>query len=302
MILYFIVTIALRSRLRAPSLPHGTLPDFKLSAMNGFGPFVAVLAAYEVYWGLFAVALAILSNLMWVRGTPRQESRARSRTRSPMTGAPRALGVLLSSSRDGPRSSAGHRGAKSVRVTRDVEKEKAGRKDLQIVASVPQRASKKMRSPSTSSEPRPRHLGDVRHRERHVSDIPRIAVTLPQGARAWTLSFGRGETRSIYDERLPVRRLRPPGRFARREDRAHVRPLVRDAGLLRDLATMPSWKRHTRQPDWFRCRIRPYREIVETKRAQSRPSPDWASLRREIRGVDAEYGTAEADWIELDAR
>jgi ABC-2 type transport system permease protein len=69
-VLYFVSTIA----LPALGLQHylyrfGQAPPFIYSDFNGFGPFVRPLFWFQLYWGIAAVALAIVSNLLWVRGT-----------------------------------------------------------------------------------------------------------------------------------------------------------------------------------------------------------------------------------------
>jgi hypothetical protein len=37
--------------------------------MNGYGPFAASLFWFHLYWGIAAIALAIITNTLWVRGT-----------------------------------------------------------------------------------------------------------------------------------------------------------------------------------------------------------------------------------------
>src|SRR6478736_7635529 len=44
-------------------------PGVQYSAMNGYGHFIAPYVIFKLYWGAFAVLLALLSNLLWVRGT-----------------------------------------------------------------------------------------------------------------------------------------------------------------------------------------------------------------------------------------
>ena len=48
----------------------------RYSDMNRWGPFVRPLVYWKVYWGSFAVLLAVLINLLWVRG---EETRGRWR-------------------------------------------------------------------------------------------------------------------------------------------------------------------------------------------------------------------------------
>ncbi|MGV3538503.1 MAG: ABC transporter permease/M1 family aminopeptidase [Rufibacter sp.] len=44
-------------------------PGAPYSDMNGYGHFVGTFLLYKVYWGAFAIVLALGSNLLWVRGT-----------------------------------------------------------------------------------------------------------------------------------------------------------------------------------------------------------------------------------------
>ena len=69
-VLYFVSTIA----LPALGFQHylyrfGQAPSFIYSDFNGFGPFVPALIWFELYWGIAAILLAIVSSLLWVRGT-----------------------------------------------------------------------------------------------------------------------------------------------------------------------------------------------------------------------------------------
>ena len=47
---------------------YGSDPGTTYSDMNRFGPFLDPFAWYKLYWAGFAVLLAVLSNLFWVRG------------------------------------------------------------------------------------------------------------------------------------------------------------------------------------------------------------------------------------------
>ncbi|HUK92045.1 MAG TPA: ABC transporter permease, partial [Blastocatellia bacterium] len=69
MVLYYIAGIA----LPALGVQHylvrlDYIPTLIYSDMNGFGPFRAPLFWFHLYWGLAAVAIAIVTNLLWVRG------------------------------------------------------------------------------------------------------------------------------------------------------------------------------------------------------------------------------------------
>ena len=43
-------------------------PGWIYSDMNGFGPFVAPFLAFKLYWAAWALLLAVIANLLWMRG------------------------------------------------------------------------------------------------------------------------------------------------------------------------------------------------------------------------------------------
>lgn len=70
MVLYFIATIV-APNLGAQNFLYrfGQAPPYTYSDMNGYGPFAASLFWYDLYWAIAAIALAVLTNLLWVRST-----------------------------------------------------------------------------------------------------------------------------------------------------------------------------------------------------------------------------------------
>jgi ABC-2 type transport system permease protein len=70
MVLYIIATIALPpAGFQNYLYRFGQTPAVTYSDMNGYGPFLAQLVWFRLYWGLAAILLAIVTNLLWVRGT-----------------------------------------------------------------------------------------------------------------------------------------------------------------------------------------------------------------------------------------
>jgi ABC-type transport system involved in multi-copper enzyme maturation permease subunit len=70
MVLYFVATIALPGMGWQHYLYRfGQTPPYMYSDMNGYGPFVASTFWFLLYWAIAAVALAIVTNLIWVRGS-----------------------------------------------------------------------------------------------------------------------------------------------------------------------------------------------------------------------------------------
>src|SRR5580700_5409177 len=69
MVLYFVAAIALPQMNFQDYLYRlGQSPIPVYSDMNGFGPYAAPLFWFHLYWGIGAVLLAIVTNLLWVRG------------------------------------------------------------------------------------------------------------------------------------------------------------------------------------------------------------------------------------------
>ena len=70
MVLYFVSTLALPGMgLQHYLYRFGQSPPYTYSDMNGYGPFAASLFWFHLYWGIAAIALAIITNTLWVRGT-----------------------------------------------------------------------------------------------------------------------------------------------------------------------------------------------------------------------------------------
>src|SRR5580698_3315753 len=70
MVLYFVSTLALPGMgLQHFLYRFGQSPPYTYSDMNGYGPFAAALFWFHLYWGIAAIALAMITNTLWVRGT-----------------------------------------------------------------------------------------------------------------------------------------------------------------------------------------------------------------------------------------
>jgi len=68
-VLYYIVLIALPPMgFQHYLYRFGQSPTFIYSDMNGYGPFAAPLFWFHLYWGVAAIFLAIVVNLLWIRG------------------------------------------------------------------------------------------------------------------------------------------------------------------------------------------------------------------------------------------
>ncbi|HTZ97583.1 MAG TPA: M1 family aminopeptidase [Terriglobales bacterium] len=70
MVLYFIATIAVPALgLQNYLYRFGQSPPYTYSDMNSYGPFAATLFWFHLYWAIAAIALAVVTNLLWVRST-----------------------------------------------------------------------------------------------------------------------------------------------------------------------------------------------------------------------------------------
>jgi hypothetical protein len=70
LLLAFLATMTLRMLgvVRHHLLLYGTTPGWTYSDMNGFGPFLEPFAWFTLYWAAWALLLAVVAVLFWVRG------------------------------------------------------------------------------------------------------------------------------------------------------------------------------------------------------------------------------------------
>jgi len=70
MVLYIIATLSLpQAGFEDYLYRYGQSPQVTYSDINGYGPFLEPLIWFRVYWALGAILLAIITNLLWTRGT-----------------------------------------------------------------------------------------------------------------------------------------------------------------------------------------------------------------------------------------
>jgi ABC-2 type transport system permease protein len=101
MVLYIVATLSLPpAGFQDYLYRFGQTPLVTYSDINGYGPFLQPLIWFRLYWGVAAILLAIVTNLLWVRGT---ESNWRVRmdlalarlSRASMAGASVCLVLML---------------------------------------------------------------------------------------------------------------------------------------------------------------------------------------------------------------
>lgn len=73
---------------------YGSDPGVQYSAMNGYGHFVGPFVVFKLYWAAFAVLLALISALLWSRGTDTRFSWRWRQARSSFGPGLRAVAVL----------------------------------------------------------------------------------------------------------------------------------------------------------------------------------------------------------------
>ncbi|MEO7200502.1 MAG: M1 family aminopeptidase, partial [Dokdonella sp.] len=75
---------------------YGTAPDAPYSDMNGYGHFLVARFWFQAYWGVFLLALLLVSAAFWVRGvTPSRRERFKLARQRLSGGNGVALGVTL---------------------------------------------------------------------------------------------------------------------------------------------------------------------------------------------------------------
>ncbi len=94
MVLFYLWTLFMdKLGLEHNLYKFGGSPHYEYSDMNKFGHFVRPVFWFDLYWAAFALLLAILSNLLWVRGLETRFSRRWSLARQRFTGAVRFVAV-----------------------------------------------------------------------------------------------------------------------------------------------------------------------------------------------------------------
>jgi hypothetical protein len=205
MILYFIVGLLLPLvGLEHPLYRFTHLPPWKYSAMNGFGHFVLPVAVFQLYWGALAVAFALVANALWVRGLETGLKR-----RVALAWAARsARGVAALSTCLLVAAGAGVFIFWNTNVLHEFRSSHDGETSQAFV----ERTYRKWREVPQPVIESVKVACDIFPEERRVALrgtyglenessqlIAQILVRIPRLAKIATLSFGRGEKRSLAD-------------------------------------------------------------------------------------------------------
>jgi ABC-2 type transport system permease protein len=96
---YYVALAVVSSRVEHHALVYGTTPSVLYSDMNGYGHAWVAFTWFALYWGLVALLLAALTNLLWVRGqgegVRRRLRLARLRLTRPLLAASAVAVVLV---------------------------------------------------------------------------------------------------------------------------------------------------------------------------------------------------------------
>jgi ABC-2 type transport system permease protein len=207
-VLYVVVGIA----LPILGLEHhlyrmGTVPRWTYSDMNGFGPFVAPIAAFLVYWGALAVVFAIVANALWVRGMEgaikqRLALAWSTRSRGAATAAACALVVFAGTGAFifWNTNLRNHYTTSHDQEARQVTREKTYA-SWQDVAQ-PKIEAVKVACDIFPAERRAAIRGTYTLHNESGQPIPRILVHVPRSTKIRKLVFGRGEERTLADATL----------------------------------------------------------------------------------------------------
>jgi len=208
MILYFLLGIAMPLvGFERHIYRLGSLPEAPYSAMNGFGHFVWPMVVFQSYWSVLALAFALAANALWVRGADTTWKKRLGLARATLT--PRvvvAFGALLvafagigayiqwNTDHLNPFKSS------NIRETERAEYETKYRKWADVAQ--PKIESVKVAADIFPEERRLHLHGTYALENESNEDISQVAVTVATSATIETMTFGRGERRSLADERL----------------------------------------------------------------------------------------------------
>ncbi len=91
---YAFTLMAGRFGIHHHMLVYGTGPGWVYSDMSGFGPFAAPTLWFQLYWAAWALLLAVIARLLWVRGRDREVRGSMAVVQAGLTrGRVRAAGV-----------------------------------------------------------------------------------------------------------------------------------------------------------------------------------------------------------------
>jgi ABC-2 type transport system permease protein len=208
MILYFLVGILLPLvGLEHPLYRFGRVPPWTYSAMNGFGHFVLPVAVFLLYWGALAVAFAIVANALWVRGL---ETGLRKRIALAWAGRS-AMGLTALAACLSSFAGVGAYIFWNVDVRNEFHTAHEGEVDRAYVERT-YRKWREMPQPVIESV---KVACDIFPEERGVAlrgtyalqnessqPIGQVLVRIPHVAKIGSVAFGRGEKRTLADERV----------------------------------------------------------------------------------------------------
>jgi ABC-type transport system involved in multi-copper enzyme maturation permease subunit len=208
MVLYLLATLfASELGVEDNLFGYASPPPHTYSDMNGYGPFVAQMVWFRVYWALVAVALAFVSHLFWVRGT---ESAARWRLRLAGARASPPVRVGLALSVVGAVAAGGfifhntHR-LNPFKTEHEEQAENADyEKKYKALAKVaqPRVVSVKVAVDLFPEEPRMRARGTFGLVNKTAEPVKTVYVNLSPELKVYRLAVAGAETASEQDTRL----------------------------------------------------------------------------------------------------
>ena len=91
---YLFTNMATQFGIHHRLLVYGTAPGWIYSDISGFGPFTAPIVWFRMYWAAWALLLAIIARVLWVRGRDREVRGTLNFARTQVTGSVVRAGAL----------------------------------------------------------------------------------------------------------------------------------------------------------------------------------------------------------------
>ncbi len=210
MILYFLVGIALPLLGFEHNLYRfNHAPEWKYSAMNGFGHMLAPFLWFKLYWGCAALGLAIVARLFWVRG---METGARWRLRLARARLTRPVVAGLAAVLVAFTATGGWIFWNTNVVNRYQSREAAEQRQADYekgyaswhTAPLPKVTGVKTDVEIFPAERRVEIRGTFQLENANDVPVSKVLVTTRARPRVRTLQFGRGEKTLVDDPRLGV--------------------------------------------------------------------------------------------------
>ncbi|QRN96338.1 hypothetical protein JRI60_46240 [Archangium violaceum] len=290
---------------------YGTAPPETYSDMNGFGPFVAQMVWFRAYWALVAVALALVTHLLWVRGTE-THVRWRLRLAGARASLPVRVGMALSVVAAVGAGTFIFHNTNRLNTFKTEHEEQAESADYEkqykTLAKVaqPRIVSVKVDMDLFPEEPRMRARGTFGLVNKTSEPVKTVYINLPSEMKVYRLAVAGAETPSEKDTRLgfftyTLPTPLAPGASAELQFELGMEPRgFRNSGAVTSLVENGTFLNSGVLPSLGYSADRELQDDQQRKKQGLAPRPHMADAS-DLEARRNTYITSDSDWVTFEA-